>query len=797
MTSIESRGRWARWLTGFLAVAATSTPHRGSAEMTPKTETSAFCDGGSPHGRDNRNSFPEAPMPMVISREIIEASNSLTRVLVSLSDGTSLEHVMWTCGPTDPPEAGAEFDVPWLVLQLPPYCAPTGVPGNCSPASVAGPGQPPAWQPGWPVYSNMNWFAMPPTTSPYSWNPANLPPNPNFPSTNPAHHNTTRHWTTSPTFNIRIRPSMASAPNISPFLGVAQQSALGMYRWSDFQQQIERAFANYDNVETAAIRIFVNTTYNDTTFYDLCDPVAPMGTFPSQIPPLNATFGAGVLVWDNRTGPPGFEGPTGNQSNDVILLQNRTISNPSPGGFCSMLVDPADGRILECDIIFDTSFFIGVGLGGQIRPEHTSAFMHEVGHALGLGHTNLHPGGDFRFGAPVSPVQTNTPNRFAPTMGPGFINSPVTPQHLPAMTGTICRFPPPAMLNPPLASLNVLELVYPSPFSPLGTVSNVHLDDAAALSYIYPATNQNLSAVPYSATTDPLINRTATIRGYVRGNGGGAPLTLLNVIALTRGFGSTLGSWGLPTRATLSGLARLVPNDVVGRSDTVANLPGSGGFEIIGVPISPLSRPVVDLLVEPPECLNVPTRYFSEWINERFLNPGAIDLLNNQGSTNELRTPTNMMDHPQFGLQSNEQTLPGGTPRSIGSMEIVAGTILEVVLQQGTNGVFGVDQVSRPLVSILPRVRPIAGSGASITITVKHEFPLAKPTLLVNGSPFPDLSLFQLPPVAPNETVWSIRENEILGTAGPVSLEFRVREQQLGGPQKSLLPVQGINRVEY
>ncbi len=403
------------------------------------------------------------------------------------------------------------------------------------------------------------------------------------------------------------------------------------------------------------------------------------------------------------------------------------------GGLVSMIVDPTNGQIQECDVIFDSSFF---GLAPSALPCDSTAFVHELGHAFGLDHTNLHPGGYPSAGSftlnpspSAAMLALITTSRswfqFVSLSSAAAPPAPSPPGSYPGMTSALTKFPP---------GTNYLALA-------------LHPDDATGLSRIYPVNTPYLDAT--GVLRDPLINTTATMRGYVAGPTS-SPDPLRNVIPIIYSFNSTVNPVAafppmkpiVPVVGTVSGLARHFDADVVGMQDTFTQQRGTAGYDLIGIPASgsanalssspPVPDQRVNLAVESMSYLGIdpwPTLLYppaggpSEWAYEGFLNW--------TGGNQPPRVPV------QHILKNNESNFANGTPRFIGSLAIVPGTIIEVSVtdpaMQGLNGVV-LDKTSRPLVEIVERARPSGASMFVATVNVYHNFPLGSLSVTINGT---------------------------------------------------------------
>ena len=248
----------------------------------------------------------------------------------------------------------------------------------------------------------------------------------------------------------------------------------------------------------------------------------------------------------------------------------------------------------------------------------------------------------------------------------------------------------------------------------------------------------------------------------------------------------------LEPRGVGSGCYRQNQSDVAGTIDLATGAPSSGAFVLEGLPV-PSHRTVpfpanfdtiigsgsrYDLVVEPLESAGIthsasaapgvsPT-YFSEWIEDAFLNP----TLNRWG-------PLNL----QTALRSNQGTMGHG------SLDVAPGTVIELsILHTGTQTL---ENVSRPLVEMIPRTFRPAPTGF-ITVQVVSNLPIQAGTesLTINGIVVPALATYQTV-TNPNVNQWDIPAS--LLPTGPARLRFQVREQAGTG----VTSVFGINEVQY
>lgn len=350
-----------------------------------------------------------------------------------------------------------------------------------------------------------------------------------------------------------------------------------------------------------------------------------------------------------------------------------------------MFLDPATGLITECDIIWQAR----ATAWGSSAPNFSTGLIHEIGHFLGLDHTNLHLGaGGF------AQLQPTPAFGYPSTVFVNAYGSPFTPDLLPGMVATYSITP----INYVLAYIGAY-----APPTNAGLIGSMYSDDVAGLAQIYPVATA-------SALKRHLSMDCATVKGVMTNANG--PIFGRNVLITQHSPGSTTfpppAGASVPTNGNISGTARNGSSSVVGLQDssTVPPTPTSGEFRVEGIQCAAQSPPMqIDVITEQLECLGsgfLPTGagLGGEWFYEFILNPTA-----------NLR-PTTTSASAQCGFLSNDSVLP------LGSLSIVPGTVLtlpRIVEGQG----FVPLNVSRPLVEIVRPMNPFPPP-ALINVNVHH-----------------------------------------------------------------------------
>ena len=610
----------------------------------------------------------------------------------------------------------------------------------------------------------------------------------------PFHPNITRHWRNGiATYVVSIPRNVPALSNglpdltqkvVNAFTFNAGTQSSSTYTWQNWVNDVQLAMSRFQQVASADVQAtFLGAPYAAK------DYTSSLG---APMPPSILTS-AGTYIWSayDTTQP----GPTGNGINEIILTDQ-----PIGGlGFTSMLVDPANGEIIECDILFNvaaTAANGGVfGLirpvgGGVSAPGEWTALPHELGHFWGLDHTNLHPGSGL---AALNSVTGASLSSFPAAP------APAGPSEIPGMAGAI----------------TYMGLGY----NLLGQA--LHPDDATALSRIYPVRLPDSSRGKY-----PLINLTATMRGRfqdVNGNGVFGK-NILAVPALTVGtVGATYAQRGI-----LSGMDRLdmdplltTPNPYVDTrpgmnaalyypgSSVVGMAGGTGGFSIQGLIVggafdattgTPLAY---DLIMEESGIsrLRNGTGSQSEWFNDGVFYAGNTPTTANLPSENGVLVHSST--YTTSGLQSGPVSLlPGET---ITSLSVVAGTVIDLHPSDTNDGVIAGttyttagsspsfttapavrEQAFRPLVSIDPRF----GRARAQNVTIRARCDRANldmtlgtgVRLYVNGVDKTTAILSSYPPTVfpsgspnPSYAQWTIPMTAIVGSTPqdePVRVTF-------------------------
>ncbi len=254
-------------------------------------------------------------------------------------------------------------------------------------------------------HPNVLWYCMeasgmcsPCPFAPYK---VSVPPPPGYPNPNrpsmAGHANVTRHWASDPTYYVYVADNL-SAPPALPTLGgfVALPTdvlfgAMGLtaipYTFVEFVWDVAWTMGKYSRQAT------LNPTPPPSfppIGFPLPHPCSPYVVMPAVIgnphstrtaifggmaapssicsPPssCSATVNTGPywsvgfptmtgLIWHTSTAVAGVQsgGPTGNGLNEIMFL--RLNLGVGTGGMTSMIMDPRSGRIVECDVIFETT----------------------------------------------------------------------------------------------------------------------------------------------------------------------------------------------------------------------------------------------------------------------------------------------------------------------------------------------------------------------------------------------------------------------------------------------------------
>ena len=633
--------------------------------------------------------------------------------IVTFEDGSALQHILFIDGA---PEAISRLmakapappapDVPWYLLQAPGPCLPIPYP------TLAG--NPPNWPCCHPDVNPSGTAVVPApywaVTAPYLISdPAPHVFNPNYPAANPNHDNMTRYWASPPVFTIHILGSNMAADIFGGALSPPPPAPPVSYTWTQFVGDIQ------STIQTLA----TGNPYADITATAVALPGSPLYATVDTLTPPVPTAWPGVFVFDDRPSivPPtasqcsseGASGPTGNGTNDIMFLGTRPLG--LTGGLVSMLVDPTTGMIIEADVLFERAFFVASPI---VLPSETTAFRHELAHAFGVDHTNLHAGAMAALGPNPVPLAGHLPSASVFTgVLTGSVNTAVPSEYPQTVAGILKLHGP----GGPGTGTNMVSLA-------------LHPDDQAAMARIYPA------GVP-SGTKKPLLNDAAMVQGYVR-HSNGAGDSIRNVLLLPRTFQGPQNPVAA-TNGAVSGTARISPSDIVGMLDIVQGSKGSGGYRIIGI-----------LPTEEGGSSDPPTDTFELAVEDLGsvgvdLNPPSV----NPGTLGEwfhdpiLNVTTNLPSIPpgaapvQYTLRSNDSNFPGAPNGArVGSLAYVAGTVLNINLQPPG----GIEKVTRPLIRLLPRSNPLQQNPPpptpTLTLDVFHNYALNKVDLMVNGTSF-------------------------------------------------------------
>ena len=509
-----------------------------------------------------------------------------------------------------------------------------------------------------------------PATPPCPYQSAADPPNPNnppLPGTLPP-DNITRHWEGG-SFTYHVNTPSTNLMHLGGGI---------YYTYAMFSADVQATFATLAAIPCVDITpTFAGTT---TTNYEVSGggPV-----FPTM---------AGTFVWSTTGTPPG---PTGDGMNEFIFLKSTSIAPTNGGGLTSMDVDPTSGTIIECDVIYTLQVPAVWGGGG---PAFSTGIPHEIGHFLGLDHTNLHPGGT---GSQPAPYEPQPIAGYPPSIGMSY-PAGFLAHRLPMMVGRyvvtgvnyiayLGTAPPPPVPAPPVAP-------FPWP-------NQVHPDDIAGLARIYPV----LAIDQPVAGKQPIGNLTGTIIGTFRNSSNTAGQPWFNVYVLPHSLAATSVTPAAPANGAPSGTARTGSTSVLGMTDTVTQIPGTGEFRIVGIRCDWTdpnnAKPLqFDVVGEPLECIGITPPHFGEYVVDPVINPTA----------NAWPPPSTIPGLTQGAMISNDQGQPAAV--SLGSLSMVPGTVITLTGPFIAGNGQVPEAVSRPLVEIVDRTLPIPQAGISVNV---------------------------------------------------------------------------------